>query len=137
MSGSTRTSPCTSAEARSRLATALAYLETAELVLSERERAEFLSVSAGAAVLAGIGASDAICCVRLGRRHRGEDHRGAASLLEQATPDGKNLAQCLLRLLDVKEAAHYGIVVISPRRARDAVKWANRLVERAREETER
>jgi hypothetical protein len=137
MSGSVRTSPCTIAEARSRLGTARAYLETAELVLSERERDEFLSVSAGAAVLAGIGASDAICCARLGRRHRGENHRGAAGLLEQATPDGKKLATCLLRLLDVKDAAHYGVVVISPRGARDAVKWASRLIERAGEEIER
>jgi hypothetical protein len=137
MSGSARTTPCKIAEARSRLATATAYLETAELVLSEGERDEFLSVSAGVAVLAGIGAADAICCVRLGRRHRGEDHRGAAALLEQATPDGQKLAICLLRLLDVKDAAHYGVVVISPRRATDAVKWASRLLERAREETER
>jgi hypothetical protein len=137
MNGSARTSPCSTAQARSRLATARAHLETAELVLSERERDEFLSVSAGAAVLAGIGASDAICCIRLGRRHRGEDHRGAASLLEQATPDGQKLAICLLRLLDIKDAAHYGVVVISPRRARDAVKWASRLVERGSEELER
>jgi hypothetical protein len=46
-------------------------LETAELIHDERERQEFLSVSAGLAVLAGIAASDSICCARLHHLHRG------------------------------------------------------------------
>ena len=72
-----------------RVRTADAYLEVAELVLDEHQRDEYLSVAAGLAVLAGIAASDAICCARLGRRHRGDDHRGAAELLSGAVPDGK------------------------------------------------
>jgi len=52
-------------------------------------------VAAGNAVLAGIAASDAICCVRLGCRHRGEDHRGATELLKTATVDGDRLAVTL------------------------------------------
>jgi hypothetical protein len=74
------------AEAQSRLRTARAYLEVAALVLSERDRDEYLNVSAGLAVLAGIAASDSICCARLRSRHRGDDHRGAADLLRRATP---------------------------------------------------
>ena len=132
-----RTAPCGAADAQSRLRTARAYLEVAGLVLSERERDEHLNVSAGLAVLAGIAASDSVCCVRLRSRHRGDDHRGAADLLRRATPDGPELASTLLRLLDLKDEAHYGVLVVSARKARDAHRWATRLVERAAQETER
>jgi hypothetical protein len=49
-----RTAQCGTAEAQSRLRTARAYLEVAALVLDERDRDEYLNVSAGLAVLAGI-----------------------------------------------------------------------------------
>jgi hypothetical protein len=124
-------------DAMNRLKTARAYLEVAELVLGEKERDEYLNVAAGLAMLAGIAASDSICCARLRSRHRGENHRDAAELLRTATPDGTNLARSLLRLLDLKDEAHYGIVVVAPRKARDAVRWAQNLVSRAGQETER
>lgn len=132
-----RTSPCGAAEGRTRFRTARAYLETASSVLEERDRDEYLNVAAGLAVLAGIAASDAICCVRLGCRHRGEGHRSAADLLRRATPDGAELAQTLLRLLDLKDAAHYGVMVVASRKARDALRWSARLVDKAQQETER
>ena len=68
------------------------------------------------------------------KRHRGDDHRGAADLLRTATPDGPSLATTLLRLLDVKDEAHYGLIIVAPRRARDAVRWATKLAYRAAEE---
>src|ERR1700690_1142442 len=102
-----RVSPCGAAEGRTRLRTPQADPEGAGSGLGERDRDEYLNVAAGLAVLAGIAASDAICCVRLGQRHRGDDHRGAAELLRSATPDGAELASTLLRLLDLKDAAHY------------------------------
>jgi hypothetical protein len=107
------------------------------LVLGERDRDEYLNVTAGLAVLAGIAASDSICCARLGRRHRGDDHRRAAEMLRSATPDGNELAATLSRLLDIKDAAHYGVIVVSARKARDSVRSAARLVDRAGQETER
>jgi hypothetical protein len=125
------------ADARTRLKTARAYLEVADLVLGEKEREEYLNVAAGLAVLAGIAASDAICCARLRIRHRGDDHRGAADLLRTATPDGSNLARVLLRLLDLKDEAHYGVMVVAARKANDAVRWARTLVDRASQEVER
>jgi hypothetical protein len=137
MPSSSRAAPCGAAEARSRLRTARAYLEVAGLVLDERDRDEHLNVSAGLAVLAGIAASDSICCARLRSRHRGDDHRGAADLLRRATPDGPELAVTLLRLLDLKDEAHYGVLVVAARKGRDAHRWAARLVERATEESER
>jgi hypothetical protein len=124
-------------EARARLRTAEAYLRTAELVLEEGSTQEFSNVAAGTAVLAGIAASDSICCSRLRKLHRGQDHRGAARLLEEATPDGKALAATLSRLLDVKDASHYGTALVASGRAADSVKWARKLVDRAQEELER
>lgn len=132
-----RTSPCGAAEGRTRLRTAQAYLETAGSILEERDRDEYLNVAAGLAVLAGIAACDAICCTRLGYRHRGDDHRGAAEVLRRATPDGAELARTLLRLLDLKDAAHYGVMVVAARKARDALRWSTHLVEKAQRETER
>jgi hypothetical protein len=134
---SPRTTGCGAADGRARFKTARAYLEVAELVLGERDRDEYLNVTAGLAVLAGIAASDSICCARLGRRHRGDDHRRATEMLRSATPDGNELAAILSRLLDVKDAAHYGVMAVSARKARDSVRWAARLAQRAREETER
>jgi hypothetical protein len=111
-----RTAPGGPAEARARLLTAEAYLETAERVLDEEGALQFSNVAAGTAVLAGIAASDSICCSRLRKVHRGQDHRGAARLLERATPDGKALASTLSRLLDVKDASHYGTTLVTGRR---------------------
>jgi len=132
-----RTAKSNRGEAAIRQRAARAYLEVAELVLAEPTREEFLSVAAGLAVLAGIAASDALCGVRLGQRHRGDDHRGAFDLLARATPDGRELATRLGRLLDVKDEAHYGVVIVSATKARSAVRTAAHLVARAAEELER
>lgn len=111
-------------------------MEIADSVLEERGRDEYLNVAAGLAILAGIAASDAICGIRLGYVHRGDDHRRAQDLLGTATPDGQKLATNLGRLLGLKDAAHYGVLV-APRKASDARRWAAHLVERAAEEAER
>lgn len=124
-------------DARGRLRSAEAYLEVADLVLDEQSRAEFRGVAAGLAVLAGVAASDAICARRLGQIHRGDDHRAASALPEQSTPDGAKLAATFLRLIDIKDEAHYGAMVVAPRKARDSVRWSRQLVERARQELER
>jgi len=123
--------------AQGRLRVARAYLDVADLALAEDSPGEFANVAAGTAVLAGIAAADAICGFRLGQRHRGEDHRGATRLLEQATPDGKTLAGHLARLLGAKDTAHYGIALIGVSDARAAIRRARSLVERAAEEAER
>ncbi|HUD77381.1 MAG TPA: hypothetical protein VMR00_05990 [Streptosporangiaceae bacterium] len=58
-------------------------------------------------------------------------------LLRSATPDGQKLAAQLQRLLTMKDAAHYGIVLVSARNAADARRWSAQLVSRAVEESER
>ena len=109
----------------------------AQLVLDEQTRDELLNVSAGLSVLAGVAAADAVCAIRLGQIHRGPHHREAADLLERAVPDGAKLAATFRRLIDLKDEAHYGVLVVPPRKARDASRWATQLVERARQEVER
>jgi hypothetical protein len=132
-----RTATCTEADGRARLRTARAYLEVAELVLIEESRVEFLAVATGLAVLAGIAACDALTCLRVSRIHRGQNHQEAADLLERATPDGAKLASVLRRLLDLKDASHYGVPALSRTKATDAIKWARTLVKRAQQESER
>ena len=52
-------------------------------------------------------------------------------------PDGARLSSWRARLLDVKDEAHYGVIVVAPRKARDTVRWSNSLVARAADEVER
>jgi hypothetical protein len=131
-----RIASCGAPEARLRVEQAEAYLIAAEMATGEAGGA-WATVAAGTAVLAGIAASDAICCVRIGERSRGEDHHEALALLARATPDGPQLAQGLERLLSIKDQSHYGIELVSSSRARSAVRQANRLLTRARQELER
>ena len=131
-----RTVACTIRDARQRLATARAYLEAAELILGD-ERREFSGVAAGNAVLAGIAAADAICGKGQRKCFRGEDHRQAAELLETAFFDGPKCEKTLLRLLDLKDAAHYGFQDFSSVSARKAVKLARELVDSADDDFQR
>lgn len=132
-----RTASAGLSDARSRIRSAAAYRDVARLVIDEPERAEFLNVAAGVAVLSGIAAADAICARRLGQVYRGDDHRGAADLLSRATPDGAKLAAVFRRLLDLKDEALYGVGAVSATKAKSAVRWADHLVSRGREEVER
>ena len=127
MTSTVRTAPCTNPEARRRLTTARAYLEAADLILGD-ERREFSGVAAGNAVLAGIAAANAICGKGQKRCFRGEDHRQAAELLEAGFVDGPKCKRALLRLLDLKDAAHYGFQDFSRVNVQKAVKLARGLV---------
>lgn len=124
-----RTSGCSRAEARERLRHAKRYLDAAELVVGEPD---YPGVAASLAVLAGIAAGDAVCCARLGERHRGSDHRAAQELLSSVLPDGAAMARDLGRLLDRKDDAHYGVLTVAVGDERRMVEWAGRLLEGAR-----
>jgi ribose transport system permease protein len=82
-------------------------------------------------VLAAIAASDAICCMRLGKRHRGQDHIGAVALLKSVKPDGSTYAKDLQAALSVKDPAHYGENFISDAKLRATMRAATRLVQAA------
>lgn len=85
------------------------------------------------AVLAGIAAADAACCAALGRRARGQDHRQAVSLLTDVQPGGAEAARHLERLLNVKDAAHYGVINVTSAELRRALRSAERLADFAKE----
>jgi hypothetical protein len=121
-----RQTACDLGEARTRAAVARRYLEVAELSASEDDAAAWRNVATGNAVLAGIAASDALCCARLGRRSRDADHRAAVDLL---TGVDQRLAHDLDRLLQIKDIAHYGAGLISEAKVRASLRAAQHLVE--------
>jgi hypothetical protein len=125
-----RQQPCGRAEAVNRLRVARTYLEMAQLAAAA-PGAEAVTVAAGNVVLAAIAAADAICCSRLGRRHRGQRHDDAAALLEEVEPGGRRLAADLRRILSEKDAAHYGLDMLSRARWSTLERCATRLVDAA------
>ena len=123
-----RTQACSEADARTRLRHARKFLDVAELVANEGADVEYSSQSAALAVLAGIAASDAACCKALGRRSRGQDHREAATLVEQIAPGGKTAANSLRRLVNLEDEAHYGLFDVSGQDLKTALRQAEDLV---------
>lgn len=84
-------------------------------------------------MLAGIAATDAACCKALGVRSRGQDHRQAASLVEQIEPGGRDAAKALRRLLDHKDAAEYGFTHVAGQTLAALLRRARQLAEFAEE----
>jgi hypothetical protein len=122
-----RIQTCGKIEARTRLAHARAFADTAELVLGmDDEGTE--NVAASLAVLSGIAASDSACCAVLGHRPRGQDHREAVMLLSGIAEVGAEMGKDLARLLDVKDNAQSGVLFVSAKVAAQSVRWAHRMV---------
>jgi hypothetical protein len=129
-----RTQGCGAAQARERLAHAKSFLEVAELTADVNDpELEFGGVAASVAVLAGIAAADASCCQVLGKRSRSDDHHDAETLLEQITPGGKKAAGQLRQLINVKDAAHYGLISVTAAQLKRSLRQAGQLVEFADE----
>jgi hypothetical protein len=126
-----RTQPCDRAQAGIRLAHARAFLDAADLIGEVDDDLAGPNVAAALAVLAGIAAADAACCLAVGRRPRGQDHREAIRLVGQVEPGGPALARDLARLLDIKDGAHYGMVYVTHQKATAAIRQARRLVDAA------
>ena len=127
-----RIADCTQAQGRSRLQQAEAFLMAADLVLSDDTNTASPGVAAALAVLAGIAASDAACCVNLRKRPRGQDHAEAVKLLRTVVPHGEEMAKDLGRLVAAKDESHYGVTLVDRTKARRLVGYAKRLTERAR-----
>lgn len=125
-----RSGTCGKPEARIRLKSARKYLESADLLEGEALEGigESGSVAASMAVLAGIAASDAVCCFKLHIRSRGDDHRKAAEFLRQIE-GGDKAAGDLLELLSLKDTAQYGMIHISLNDLKVAMRRAQSLVE--------
>ena len=114
-----------------RLDQARAFLDVAKLVGDQDDDLATPNVAASLAVLAGIAASDAVCCVALGRRPRSQDHRQAIDLLRQIAGVGGAMARDLGRLLAIKDDAHYGVLHVSGQRVTAAIRQAGRVVNTA------
>lgn len=87
-------------------------------------------------MLAGIAASDAACCARLGVRARGQPHPEAVDLLGTVEPRGADMAKDLQRLLNRKDDSQYGVAFVSAAEAARMVGWARRLLGLARRAVE-
>lgn len=127
--GSGRTRECTPTEARARREQSGAFLDVAELVLTEDRREAH--VAAALAVLAGIAAADSICGLALGSWSRGQDHQQAVALLEQVQLVDPSVPAKLRRLLNDKGAVHYSPALVTANKARSMVAYAAALVAEA------
>lgn len=107
-----------------RLIKAEQFMEAADLLEPELGEA-FVSLC----VLAGIAAADVICCVRLGRHARGDDHSQAVELLAVAD---RTLGRHLSALLSLKSKAAYSAQLVSPASRKKADRAANALLGAAR-----
>lgn len=126
-----RTQVCGNREAQAKLRRAEQFMEVATLIKDEPDP-DWASAAAALAVLAGIAASDAACCKALGRRSRGQDHHDAERLLEQIEPGGKNAANAMRRLINLKDEAHYGFYNVAAQDLKSAFTQAERLIRFAR-----
>jgi hypothetical protein len=89
---------------------------------------EYASVATSLAVLSGIAAADAACCIALGRRSRAQDHHQAEILVSQITPGGSAAAASLRRLLNLKDEAQYGVIHVGDAELRGALRRGKQLV---------
>ena len=120
---------CTPAECRARRDQARAFLDVAELVLTEDRREAHL---AGAlAGLAGIAATDAISGLSLGKWSRGQDHALAVTVLGDVALRDTTLPIKLRRLLADKDAAHYSSTLVTVEKAKTMVRHAAALLAEA------
>ena len=133
MRQSIRTASCDRRDAEARLAQAKKFLELADVVATEREQSAAADGAASLGILAGIAASDAACCVVLGRRSRSQSHTDAELLLREIKPAGDQAAKALRRLLSIKDKANYGIESVSGKDLNAVLKHAKTLVDFAEE----
>ena len=129
-----KTRECAPREAFGRLSAARKFLEAAEFYVGD-EDPDGRRVAVSNAVLAGVAASDAMCCARLGRHAVGDDHRAAIDLVGTIGPDGREAAKALTALLSVKHKAQYQTSAVgrvdataAVRRAQSLIATAERLV---------
>ncbi len=124
---------CDINNARRRLIRAKSFLDSALLLCDEYDPA-LATVAVAISVLAGIAASDAICCVLVGQRSASSNHADAVKLVKQAPlADSDELAKTLQDLLAIKQQAHYGDDLLHADQAKRALRRAQKLVARAQE----
>lgn len=106
-----RREPFNKAQATARLGYARKCHELGALGGDDPDDAYAVKVAVTLYVLSGIASADAICGARIGERWRGEDHRSAVIVLDEAVPRG-DLGKLLASLLDLKDKAQYSPALV-------------------------
>jgi hypothetical protein len=115
---------------RGRLSKAEQFADAAQTIFDFADETEDVADAyVTLCVHAGIAAADAICCARLGRYARGENHADAVALLRQVDADA---ARELNSLLSMKTLAGYSHMSVSAERVRRASRSMDALVTAAR-----
>ena len=119
-------SPCDVGTATRHLDQAREFLDDAHGAAGKSSRVVLL-------VMAGINASDAICCAALREHATGSDHLAAQDLLAKVRPDGKSLATQLGTLMRTKNKASYTVDAMSAAEITKCERAAEALVRAAEE----
>jgi hypothetical protein len=125
-----RQQPCNRTIASERASYAREQWQLAEVGAPWEQNAQ-RKASGACAVLAAIAAADAICCARIGRRSRGQDHREGLALLQLVEPNGSTYARDLEVALATKDLMQYGTNLLSPSRHQSLLRATRRLVNAA------
>lgn len=129
----TRLRNCDEAIAKGRLIKAEQFLDAAATVRDLADDQDSVGDAlVTLCVLAGIAASDVICCKALGHFVQGEDHLQAIAELSKVAPDGKRLGDDLRALLQMKTRAGYAAPAVTADQRKRAWRRAESLVEAAR-----
>ncbi len=124
-----RTKQCDAATRAGRLMKARQFLDAARIIETLADEAgDVADAYVTLCVHAGIAAADVICCARLGRHSRGDDHGSAVALLDRVSPDA---AKHLRALLAMKTKAGYTALPVSGSEHARARRAAGALVEAA------
>ncbi len=118
---------CASRETLRPLSAARQFLEAAEFYVGD-EDPDGRRVAVSNAVLAGIAASNAMCCARVGRHAVGDDHQAAITLVGTIGPEGREAAKAPTALLSVKHKAQYQTSAVGKADATGAVRRAQSLI---------
>jgi len=105
-----------------------AFLDVAEMVLTESGSRHEAHVAAALAVPAAIAAADSVCGLMLHHYSRGQDHAQAVRLLEEVSLDDNTLPAKLRRVLSAKDSVHYSPHLVTETDARNLVRQARALV---------
>ncbi len=100
--GTTKTTACDVGTAERHLAKARGFLQDAQTAAADDSKAVLF-------VMAGIHASDAICCAALRKHATGSNHHAATELLMEIGPNGREHADDLATLIRDKNRVSYTI----------------------------
>jgi hypothetical protein len=124
-----RTRPCDKAIRSGRLRKAVQFKKNADLIHDVADTGDEQDTYVALCVLAGIAASDVVCCAGLARYPKGDNHTEAVGLLRTLDKDA---ARHLSTLLGMKTKTEYSHARLTADEVKKAGRAAEALVEKAR-----